>query len=205
MSGPFRKQTIRDIDVHSGRRLLVRVDFNVPLKDGQVTDDSRIRAALPTIESLREGGAALVLCSHLGRPKEPDPATSLAPASTRLSKLIGAPVQQAPAVVGDEVSAMAEALEPGAVLVLENTRWEAGETKNDPELAGRLAALGDGFVGDAAVLQRHVEVDPHQEPAVRVDVDVADGLLAKAPRWARHAAAGAAVRTRWVRSASRFE
>jgi phosphoglycerate kinase len=149
VSEPFRKKTIRDIDVHPGRRLLVRVDFNVPLNDGQVGDDSRIRAALPTIESLRERGAALVLCSHLGRPKEPDPATSLAPVSTRLSELIGAPVQQAPAVVGDEVSAMAQTLDPEAVLVLENTRWEAGETKNDSELAARLAALGDAFVGDA--------------------------------------------------------
>jgi phosphoglycerate kinase len=147
--GAFRKKTIRDLDVHPGRRLLVRVDFNVPLKDGAVADDSRIRAALPTIESLRERGGALVLASHLGRPKEPDPATSLAPASQRLAELLGAPVQQAPAVVGDEVSQMAKALEPGAVLVLENTRWEPGETKNDPALADQLAALGDAFVGDA--------------------------------------------------------
>jgi phosphoglycerate kinase len=149
VSERFRKKTISDIDVHPGQRLLVRVDFNVPLKDGAVADDTRIRAALPTIESLRERGGALVLCSHLGRPKQPDPATSLAPVSQRLGELIGAPVQQAPAVVGDEVTALAEALEPGAVLVLENTRWEAGETKNDPELSGQLAALGDVFVGDA--------------------------------------------------------
>jgi len=149
VSDPFRKQTIRDIDVHPGRRLLVRVDFNVPLKNGAVADDSRIRAALPTIRSLRERGGALVLCSHLGRPKAPDPATSLAPVSARLADLIGAPVQQAPAVVGDEVSGMAQALEPGDVLVLENTRWEAGETKNDPQLSDQLTALGDGFVGDA--------------------------------------------------------
>jgi phosphoglycerate kinase len=149
VTGSFRKKTVRDLDVHPGRRLLVRVDFNVPLKDGRVTDDTRIRAALPTIESLRERGGALVLCSHLGRPKQPDPATSLRPASQRLSELIGAPVAQAPEVVGDEAARMAAALEPGGVLVLENTRWEPGETKNDPELADKLAALGDAFVGDA--------------------------------------------------------
>jgi phosphoglycerate kinase len=149
VSERFRKKTIRDIEVHPGRRVLVRVDFNVPLKDGAVADDTRIRAALPTIESLRERGGALVLCSHLGRPKGPDPATSLAPVSGRLAELIEAPVQQAPAVVGDEVQRMADALEPGGVLVLENTRWEPGETKNDPALADALGALGDVFVGDA--------------------------------------------------------
>jgi phosphoglycerate kinase len=149
VSDRFRKKTISDIEVHPGRRLLVRVDFNVPLKDGAVADDTRIRAALPTIESLRERGGALVLCSHLGRPKGPDPATSLAPTSARLSELLAAPVQQAPGVVGDEVRQMAHALEPGGVLVLENTRWEPGETKNDPTLSDELAQLGDVFVGDA--------------------------------------------------------
>jgi phosphoglycerate kinase len=149
VSSSFRKKTVRDIDVHPGRRLLVRVDFNVPLKDGKVADDTRIRAALPTIESLRSRGGALVLCSHLGRPKSPDPATSLRPASERLAELIGAPVAQAPEVVGDQASQMAAELEPSGVLVLENTRWEPGETKNDPELSGKLAALGDAFVGDA--------------------------------------------------------
>jgi phosphoglycerate kinase len=148
-AGSFRKKTIRDIDVHPGRRLLVRVDFNVPLKGGAVADDTRVRAALPTIESLRERGGALVLASHLGRPKGPDPTTSLRPVSQRLGELIGAPVQQAPAVVGDEVAQMAQALEPGAVLVLENTRWEPGETTNDDALSAQLAALGDAFVGDA--------------------------------------------------------
>jgi phosphoglycerate kinase len=148
-AGAFRKKTIRDIDVHPGRRLLVRVDFNVPLKDGAVADDTRIRAALPTIESLRERGGALILCSHLGRPNGPDPATSLAPVSARLSELIGAPVQQAPAVVGDEVAKLAAGLEPGGVLVLENTRWDPGETQNDPMLSQALGALGDAFVGDA--------------------------------------------------------
>jgi phosphoglycerate kinase len=148
-AGSFRKKTISDIDVRPGRRLLVRVDFNVPLKDGAVADDTRLRAALPTIESLRERGGALVLASHLGRPKGPDPATSLRPVSTRLAELIDAPVQQAPAVVGDEVAQMAQALEPGGVLVLENTRWEPGETQSDPALSDQLAALGDVFVGDA--------------------------------------------------------
>jgi phosphoglycerate kinase len=148
-AGSFRKKTIRDIDVRPGRRLLVRVDFNVPLNDGAVADDTRLRAALPTIESLRERGGALVLASHLGRPKGPDPATSLRPVSARLAELIDAPVQQAPAVVGDEVAQMAQALEPGGVLVLENTRWEPGETQNDPALSDQLAALGDAFVGDA--------------------------------------------------------
>lgn len=149
MSGTFRKKTVRDIDVSPGQRILVRVDFNVPLKDGEVTDDTRIRAALPTIELLRERGAALVLCSHLGRPKGPDHATSVKPASAKLAELLGAAVQQAPEVVGDEATRMAEALEPGGVLVLENTRWEPGETKNDPELADKLAALADSYVGDA--------------------------------------------------------
>jgi phosphoglycerate kinase len=149
VSERFRKKTIRDIDVHPGQRLLVRVDFNVPLKDGAVADDTRIRAALPTIESLRGRGGALVLCSHLGRPKGPDPATSLAPVSARLSELIGVPVQQSPAVVGEDVTRMADDLEPGGVLVLENTRWEPGETKNDPALSDALGALADMFVGDA--------------------------------------------------------
>jgi phosphoglycerate kinase len=145
----FRKRSVRDLPLEQGDRVLVRLDFNVPLKDGQVGDDTRIRAALPTIESLRERGGALVLCSHLGRPKEPDAATSLAPASKRLGELLGAPVQQAPAVTGDEVEQMAAALEPGGVLVLENTRWEAGETKNDDGLSAQLAELADVFVGDA--------------------------------------------------------
>jgi phosphoglycerate kinase len=145
----FRKKTIRDIDVHPGLRLLVRVDFNVPLEGGAITDDTRIRAALPTIESLRERGGALVLCSHLGRPKGPDPATSLRPASQRLAELLGVPVAQAPEVVGEQATRMAQGLDPGGVLMLENARWEPGETKNDPELSEKLAALGDAFVGDA--------------------------------------------------------
>jgi phosphoglycerate kinase len=145
----FGKRTVRDLDLSSGTRVLARVDFNVPLENGEVTDEARIRAALPTIELLLERGARLVLCSHLGRPKEREPETSLAPASRRLAELIDASVTQAEAVVGDEVRGQAEALEPGEVLVLENTRWEPGETDNDPQLAEDLASLADVFVNDA--------------------------------------------------------
>jgi len=143
------KATVRDLELAGGETVLVRVDFNVPLDDGRVTDDARIRAALPTLELLLGKGVRLVLCSHLGRPKGPDPATSLRPAAERLGELLGAPVEQAPAVVGDEVRAALDALEPGSVLVLENTRWEPGETKNDPALARELASLADVYVMDA--------------------------------------------------------
>jgi phosphoglycerate kinase len=143
------KRTVRDLGLQGGERVLVRVDFNVPLEQGRVTDDARIRAALPTIELLLEQGARLILCSHLGRPKDREPETSLKPTSDRLRELIDAPVEQAGAVVGEEVRALAEALEPGSVLVLENTRWESGETKNDPALAKELASLADVYVNDA--------------------------------------------------------
>jgi len=144
------KKTVRELDLSGGERVLVRVDFNVPLDDdGVVTDDSRIRGALPTIELLRDAGARLILCSHLGRPKDREPETSLAPASDRLSELLGAPVEQASDVVGEDARAKADALEPGGVLVLENTRWEPGETENDPELAEKLASLADIYVDDA--------------------------------------------------------
>jgi phosphoglycerate kinase len=144
------KKTVRDLDLQGGERVLVRVDFNVPLDgQGRVADDARIRGALPTIELLRDQGARLILCSHLGRPKGRDPQTSLAPASARLGELLDAPVQQAADVVGDDARAKAEALEPGDVLVLENTRWEAGETDNAPDLADALASLADLYVDDA--------------------------------------------------------
>jgi phosphoglycerate kinase len=143
------KRTVRDLEVEYGERVLVRVDFNVPLEDARVTDDSRIRAALPTIELLLERGARLILCSHLGRPKGRDPATSLRPASSRLAELIDAKVHQAPEVIGPEVRRGAERLPPGEVLVLENTRWERGETENDPNLSKELADLADAYVEDA--------------------------------------------------------
>jgi phosphoglycerate kinase len=148
-TGVLGKRTVRDLDLAEGDRVLARVDFNVPLDDGRVADDSRIRAALPTIELLLEQGVRLVLCSHLGRPKGRDPETSLRPASRRLDELIESPVHQAPDVIGPEVRRGADKLKPGSVLVLENTRWERGETKNDPDLASELATLGDAYVDDA--------------------------------------------------------
>jgi len=145
----FRKKTVRDLDVREGMPVLVRVDFNTPLENGRVTDDARIRAALPTINELRGRGAALVLCSHLGRPTGRDPEFSLRPASDRLGELIGKHVHQAPEVVGPEVRRGVARLEAGEILVLENTRFEPGETKNDPELARELASLGEAYVNDA--------------------------------------------------------
>jgi phosphoglycerate kinase len=145
----FAKASVRDAEV-KGRRVLVRVDFNVPLKDGEVVDDTRIRAALPTLELLRERGAALVLASHLGRPGgKVDPSLSLAPVSRRLGELLGVNVTQAPKVVGAEVELAAGCLGPGEIVVLENTRFEPGETKNDPMLAGSLASLAQVYVNDA--------------------------------------------------------
>jgi len=145
----FAKASVRDAEV-AGKRVLVRVDFNVPLDDGRVADDTRIRAALPTIELLRERGAATILISHLGRPKgQVDPALSMRPVSERLGELLDAPVKQAPAVVGEGVETMAAGLSPGDVLLLENVRFEPGETENDPALADALAALADLYVDDA--------------------------------------------------------
>ncbi|MDZ4287561.1 MAG: phosphoglycerate kinase [Prosthecobacter sp.] len=147
------KKTIRDIDV-SHKRVLVRVDFNVPLddKDGVmvITDDTRIKETLPTLNALLEQGAKVILCSHLGRPKgQRDPKQSLAPVAPALSKLLGRPVEFANDCVGAEAKAKAEALPPGGVLLLENTRFHAGEEKNDLELAKGLAELADIFVNDA--------------------------------------------------------
>jgi phosphoglycerate kinase len=145
----FAKASVRDAEV-AGRRVLVRVDFNVPLDGGRVADDTRIRAALPTIELLRERSASLVLVSHLGRPKgEVVPELSMVSVGEHLAELLGAPVRQAPAVVGDEVKEMAEGLGSRDVLLLENVRFEPGETENDPALAGQLAELADLYVNDA--------------------------------------------------------
>lgn len=146
----FNKQTIDDIEV-AGKRVLCRVDFNVPLDENRViSDDTRIRAALPTIKQLIEKGARLILASHLGRPKgKHDPAYSLAPAAIQLSRLLGKPVTMATDSVGPEVRQQVDALADGEVLLLENLRFHAGETDNDPQFAAQLAGLADLYVNDA--------------------------------------------------------
>ena len=146
--GTFGKASVRDAEVE-GRAVLVGTDLNVPLEDGRITDDARIRAAVPTVELLRDRGAKIVVVSHLGRPDGVDPALSMAPVAARLGELLGADVTVAPAVVGDEVAAAVDELEQGGVLMLENSRFEPGETGNDPKLADRLAALAEVFVNDA--------------------------------------------------------
>ncbi|NOT03537.1 MAG: phosphoglycerate kinase [Anaerolineales bacterium] len=143
------KKTVKDIDLKN-KRVLMRVDFNVPMADGKVTDDKRIKAALPTIKYVLEQGASLLLMSHLGRPKGgPDAEFSLRAASEALAALLGIPVQMAPDCVGAEVEKMAKELKAGEVLMLENTRFHKGEEKNDLDLAKQMASLGDVYVNDA--------------------------------------------------------
>jgi phosphoglycerate kinase len=143
------KRSITETDVR-GKRALVRVDFNVPLRDGEVSDDTRILASLPTIQLLLDRGAAVVLATHLGRPKgKADPAYSVAPVARRLSELLGRPVATVSEVAGPEAEHAASTLRPGEVLLLENTRFEPGEEVNGPDLAAKLARLGDLFVNDA--------------------------------------------------------
>jgi phosphoglycerate kinase len=145
----MNKKTVRDVDL-KGKRVLMRVDFNVPMQNGKVSDDKRIRASLPTIKYVLDQGASLILMSHLGRPKGgPDPEFSLRPAAEVLSSLLGIPVKMAPDSVGAEVEALAKELKPGEVLMLENTRFHAGEEKNDLNLARQMAALADVYVNDA--------------------------------------------------------
>ncbi len=144
------KKTVRDVDV-KGKRALVRVDFNVPLDaERNITDDTRIRASLPTIQYLLDNGAAVILMSHLGRPKGAvNEKYSLAPVAQRLSTLLGRPVQMAPDSVGPQVEAQAKALQPGQVLLLENLRFHKEEEKNDAEFAKQLGSLGEIYVNDA--------------------------------------------------------
>jgi phosphoglycerate kinase len=166
----FNKKLVSDVDVQ-GMRVLVRVDFNVPIKDGKVADDTRIRAALPTIQYLLENGAAVILCSHLGRPKgEPDPKFSLRPVAEHLSELLEMPIEFAENCIGPKANSAAAALNPGDVLVLENTRFQEGEKKNDPDMARQLAELADVYVNDAfgSAHRAHASTDEvaHNLPAV---------------------------------------
>lgn len=145
----FNKKTVRDFNV-KGKRVLVRVDFNVPIKDGKITDDTRIRAALPTIEYLLENGAAVILFSHLGRPKGgPDPKYSMKPVAEYLKDLVKAPVKFSEEAAGPKAVEAAKALQPGEILLLENTRFYSGEEKNDLDLAKQFAGLADLYVMDA--------------------------------------------------------
>ena len=156
--------TLADLDV-AGKRVFLRCDLNVPLKDGAITDDGRIRASLPTINSLLSRGASIVIAAHLGRPKgEPKPELSLAPIATRLAELLGRPVQFAGAVTGGDVLAQAQALNAGEILLLENIRFSAAETSKDEAersaLAAELSTLADVYVGDGfgAVHRKHASV-----------------------------------------------
>jgi len=164
----FGKATVRDAALE-GRTALVRVDFNVPLDAGGIADETRIRAALPTLELIRDRGAAAICVSHLDRPKGPDPALSMAPVARRLGELLEAEVRMAPGVVGPEVEREAEAIAAGEVMLLENSRFEPGETANDPGLAKALARLADVYVNDAfgAAHRAHASTEgvAHELPA----------------------------------------
>lgn len=145
----MQKKTLKDIDV-AGKKVLMRVDYNVPMEGGAITDDTRIRATLPSLKYLLDKGAAIILASHLGRPKgAPEPKYSLAPAAKRLSELLGLEVKLAEDCVGPAAEGPAKALRPGQVLMLENLRFHQEEEKNDPEFARQLASLGETYVNDA--------------------------------------------------------
>ncbi|MBR3570400.1 MAG: phosphoglycerate kinase [Oscillibacter sp.] len=146
----YNKKTVKDVDV-KGKKVLLRCDFNVPQDKvtGEITSDKRIKAALPTIQYLLDNGAAVIACSHLGKPKGVDPKFTLAPVAVRLGELLGKEVIMAKDVAGDDAKAKAAALQPGQIMLLENTRFEKGETKNDPELAKAMASMADLFVSDA--------------------------------------------------------
>ena len=149
MSSALNKKTVEDLQV-TGKKVLVRCDFNVKMENGVITSDKRIVASLPTIKYLIENGAKVILCSHLGRPKgEVVPEFSLAPVAARLSELLGQEVKMAKDVVGESAQALAADLKDGEVLLLENVRYEKGETKNDPELSKKFADLAELYVNDA--------------------------------------------------------
>jgi phosphoglycerate kinase len=149
VAAPRLEDLLRQPGGVRGKRVFVRADLNVPLRGGKISDDSRIRAALPTLRRLLAGGARVAVASHLGRPKGPSPELSLRPVADRLGELLGRPVGFCPAVVGPEAEAAVGALSDGEILLLENVRFEPGETKNDPALAKQLARLADVYVNDA--------------------------------------------------------
>lgn len=165
-----RKKSLRDVDVR-GKRVLVREDFNVPMQDGRITDETRITAALPTIRYLLDHGAAVILSSHLGRPKgKRVDAMSLAPVADRLSDLLRRPVVMAPDVVGPDVEQMARSMRPGQIVLLENVRFHPEEERNDPQFARALAGLADLYVDDAfgSAHRAHASTEgvAHHLPAV---------------------------------------
>ena len=190
----YNKKTVTDVDV-KGKKVLLRCDFNVPMaKDGSgvITDDKRIRAALPTIQYLLDNNAAVIACSHMGKPKgEVKPELSLKPVAVRLSQLLGKPVIMADDVVGPDAKAKAAALQPGQIMLLENTRFEPGETKNDPVLAKAMADMADLYVSDAfgAVHRAHASTAGVAQylPAVsgfliQKELEVIGGALANPKR-----------------------
>ena len=181
-----RLRTVDDLDVN-GRRVLLRVDFNVPVEGGRIVDDARIRESIPTFRRLLAGGASIVVATHMGRPKgQVVESLRVAPLAARLSELLGVEVAVAPAVVGDEVRALAQVLKPGQVLMLENVRFEPGEEANDPGFAGQLAGLADAYVNDAfgAAHRAHASTEgvAHLLPAaagllMQKEVEVLGGVL----------------------------
>ena len=191
MAGPAPLPTLSSLDVVD-KRVLVRVDFNTPLDGDKVADDTRIRAALPTIAALRERGARLVLASHLGRPKgKVDPALSLLPVAARLAELIDVEVVFAHATVGDEVASLARELPAGGVMLLENLRFDPGEKAGEEGFARALAAVGECFVNDAfgAMHRSHASITgvppllPHAiGPLVQREVEALGGLIDPAQR-----------------------
>jgi phosphoglycerate kinase len=200
----FAKRTIRDLDP-SGKRILVRVDLNVPLKDREIADDTRIRAVLPTIEHLREGGGMVALCSHLGRPKGADPKYSLTPVARRLVELLGCTVPLLPDSVGPAVTAAVKAMNPEDVILLENTRFHPEEEANDPGFAKQLAEGFDAYVNDAfaAAHRAHASTEgvAHFLPAyagflLERELQMLGGLLAEPKRPFLAIVGGAKVSTK---------